>query len=332
MDKNLQKQTEIRNLSEAIESAGRIALILHISPDGDTCGSALALRRAFVLCGKTVEVVCDDPVPRLYKDLPDAEKTVLPDALRNAPPFDLALAVDVGDRGRMGESARVFDAARHTAQIDHHATNPEYAALNVLCTPLSATGVLAGELIDALGVPMDLPIAECLFAAVATDTGNFKQQNTDAASLRLAARCVEAGLDVQPMTRRLFDLRPFCQSQLLGRALCGMALFLGGRLAMMRLTKEDFAESGALPEHTEGIVNFGINTAGVQIACLLSEAGENGVKCSMRSLPPHDVSRVAVSFGGGGHALAAGCTRGLSMDEAYDALRDALTRELERAE
>ncbi len=324
MEKTLQR------LKTAIETARNIALMIHVSPDGDTCGSALALRRAFILRGKTVTVFCDDPIPRLYLDLPGAECVIMPEKGGGSFAFDLALAVDVADEERFGKCAEIFCAAKLTAQIDHHMTNPGYAQINYVRSPLSATGVLAWELIEAIGISMDLPIATCLYAAIATDTGNFKQQNTDSEALRLAARCVEAGLNIQPMALKLFDERPYSQSTLLGHALCSLAHFAGGQVVIMCLTEKDFQDCDALPEHTEGIVNFAIHTEGAKIACLLSQVGEDKVKCSLRSLPPYEVSDIALGLNGGGHALAAGCTLSMPLEEAYQAIRDAMVREVER--
>lgn len=320
----------LRNLTNAMLAANRIALILHVSPDGDTCGSALALRRGLLFLGKDAQVFCDDPMPSIYADLDGAGSVRLPESAANET-FDLAVAVDIGDRRRMGRCAAIFDAARNTAQIDHHGTNPAYAQINHIRSPLSATCLLAAEVLGTLGVPLDLPTATCLFVAAATDTGNFKNRGTDAEALALAEKCVKLGLDAEAVARRIFDVRPICQIRLMGRALSCIETFAEGRVAVMRLSGADFEETGALSEHTEGIINFAINAEGVQIACLLSEQGER-VKCSFRSMPPCDVSRVATRFGGGGHALAAGCSMKPSLQAAHDAILPEMLAELERAE
>ena len=318
----------LHELTDALTQAKRIGLIMHISPDGDTCGSALALCRALILLKKKARVICDNPVPQIYADLVGADGVIAAEAVDGAD-FDLLVAVDVGDGGRLGQSRGLFEAAERTAQIDHHGTNPNYAQINYIRTPLCATGVLVGEVIDSLGVPFDREIAKCLYVAIATDTGNFKQRNTDAEALRVAARCIEAGADPAEISRRVFSLRPLCQNRLLGRALIGMTLYAQGRIAVMALRKGDFEESGALQEHTEGIVNFAIDTEGVEIACLLSET-DTRIKCSLRSLPPYDVARIASGFGGGGHGLAAGCLMRPPMETTQSRLVAAMMEELER--
>lgn len=322
----MEKITALQALTDAIHAANRIALILHVSPDGDTCGSALGLRRALIRLGKDVSVACDHDIPHIYNDLEGADALIKPDALAGVR-FDLAIAVDVADCLRMGDSVQVFNAAAQTAQIDHHPTNPQYADINYTRSPLSATAILTLEVIDALNVPLDMPIAHCLFIGISTDTGNFKHQNTDPAALRAAARCVEMGLDVSTITRRVFDLKPIAQMKLIARALESLTLFEDGAISLMALASEDFQQTGALPEHTEGIVNYGINTEGVQIACLLRSDGEN-IKASLRSLPPYDVARVATALGGGGHMFAAGCTLTPPMPEAQKRILAEMKKEL----
>lgn len=318
------KGRNLQKLTEHIRAAHRIALILHISPDGDACGSAFALRRALLRLDKKVTAVCDQPAPHIYADMDGADALVTPETVAGQR-FDLSIAVDVADRARMGRSVSVFDAGQMTAQVDHHQTNPNYAQINFVKFPLSATGVLVMELIDALDVPLDLPLAHCLFVAIATDTGNFKQQNTDPAALAAAARCLEAGVEPSKVTRRVFDMRPAQQVKLIGRAFESMTLHAEGRIALMTLTKQDFDETGALPEHTEGIIGFGINTEGVKMACLMS-CPVDKVRCSFRSDFPYDVARVAGRLGGGGHVLAAGCT----LDPPEEAARERVLEEMKK--
>lgn len=318
------KGQNLAKLTEHIHAAHRIALIMHVSPDGDACGSAFALRRALLHIGKQVTTVCDHPVPHIYTDLDGADALVTPETVTGQR-FDLSIAVDVADRARMGLSVAVFDAAQTTAQIDHHQTNPRYAQVNFVKSPLSATAVLIMALIDALDVALDFPIAHCIFVGVATDTGNFKQQNTDPQSLEVAARCLAVGVDPSKVTRRVFDMRPLQQIKLMGRAFESMTLHGDGCIALMTLSKQDFEETGALPEHTEGIVGFGINTEGVKMACVMSNP-EDKIRCSFRSEPPYDVAHVAGAMGGGGHVLAAGCT----LDPPEEAARGRVIEEMEK--
>lgn len=305
-------------LCSSIQDAQSILLISHIFPDGDTCGSALALRRALLSMGKDVCCCCEHSVPDIYITLDGADSFVQPEALAGRV-FDLAVCVDVSDEGRMGGCAALFAGARHTALIDHHGTNPAYAEVNVIRSPVSATGVLVCELLERLGIALDGKMAECLYIAVATDTGNFKHANTDAAAFSAAAKCIGCGFDVAAISRRVFDVKPDCQVRLLGAALSSLETPCHGEIASAVVSRDDFARCGAKPEHTEGIVDFVFNIEQVKIAALLVEKGV-GVKVSLRCVAPYDVAAVAQKFGGGSHQLAAGCTLHITLEEARAAI------------
>ena len=53
------KEQTIEKFIAAVDRAQTIALFSHVNPDGDTCGSALALYRALKTYGKTPYVFCD---------------------------------------------------------------------------------------------------------------------------------------------------------------------------------------------------------------------------------------------------------------------------------
>ena len=311
-----------KSVLRALSDAGSALLCAHIGPDGDTIGSVLALGAALEALGKRVQLTCADPVPELYAFMPGSEKIVMPDALAGEV-FDLAVAVDVSDSARLGGARVLFDAASVRAVIDHHATNDGFGDINWVAPQAAATGMLVLACVKALGVPLTLEIAEHLYVAVSTDTGNFRFANTDAAVLRSAAVLAEAGARPDRLTALLFYTRSLASVALRGRALSTLRLFAGGRAAVMALTAQDFAQTGATDSMTEGIVNYAIEIIGVEVAILARER-DGEVKCSLRAKEPFDVAVLAQQFGGGGHALAAGCSLSLPIQDALPSLEQAV--------
>ena len=122
----------IRNpepVAALIRGAETIALCSHVSPDGDTLGSTLALKMGLESLGKRVSIFCQDPVPAKLSMLPGAEQFRRPeDAAQER--FDLLIAVDVSDQARMGTCQSLLAQAAQVAQVDHHGTNPAYAQVN----------------------------------------------------------------------------------------------------------------------------------------------------------------------------------------------------------
>lgn len=306
----------------SMKQAQRVVLIAHVSPDGDTLGSALALRLALLAIGAVADVVCQDAVPELYATLPGAGTVVPPEKVAGRV-YDLAVAVDVSDALRMGDCSPVFEAARSRMVVDHHGTNTRFGEENWVDPDASATGVLVLQLVRALDAELTPEIARCLFVALSTDTGHFQYQNTNAQALRAAADCVEARIDVAQITEGLYRERPRAKTELLACALRSLRFERGGRLAYMQLSRADFERCGASDAMSEGLINYAIETQGVKVAFLARE-NDAGVKFSLRSRPPYDVAAVCKRFGGGGHIFAAGCTIAAPLDEAVSSMLAAI--------
>lgn len=315
-------------LIRLIREADSIALCSHVSPDGDTIGSALAIRQGLLALGKQVEVYCQDKVPDSLHML-TGWHAFHTEELLDGKHYDLLLSVDVSDEGRMGRCGALMRCCTATAQLDHHGTNPGYCQVNVVDGDAPATGLLAYALLCQLGVAMDVEIAKCLYAAIATDTGNFAFKSTNAETFEIMAELMRCGLPLNEMNRALFRLRPRCQLLLLNRALNSLTFYHGGQVTSMMLSAKDFEECGALPEHADAMVNYALEIAGVRMAALARENGPDTVKFSLRAVDGGNVAAVATAFGGGGHALAAGCTLHGTLEACTAQMVDAMVRSLQ---
>ena len=320
----------IAEVAALLRQAGSVAVCCHLNPDGDAVGTALALRLALLRLGKRVEVFCRDKVPALVAMLPGADSVRAFESLGDAERFDLLCPVDVSDPSRLGEGwfARMSAVCADSCQVDHHETNSRYCRVNCVDGDAPAAGLILRELLGALGVPLDRELAECLYAAIATDTGNFSYGNVTGETFRVAAELVEAGLPLADMNRALFVVQPEAQVRLTGRAIERMRLYHGGEVAVMTLSGQDFADCGALTEHADTVVNRGLAVRGVRMAALLREDGGR-VKVSLRAVKPDTVSGIAAAFGGGGHAQAAGCILDLPLAEAAERIAQRLCAALD---
>ena len=322
-------------VAEAIRSARRVAIFCHVNPDGDTIGSALALRLGLLSLGKEAAVFCADKVPDILSGLPGADGIRLLADFLTAPSFDLLFPVDIASADRLGRlnGLPAFEQLRAlspcpTAQVDHHGTNPGYCEANWIDGGAPAAGLLIYRLLQALSVPVTADIASCLYAAISTDTGNFSHGNTNAEAFRVTAELMETGFPLTQLNRRLFTLQPEAQLRLTARAVESLVRRCGGQISMLRLTAADFEACGALPEHADTVVNRGLALEGAKIAVLVRQQGEQA-KVSLRAIAPVRVDEIARSLGGGGHAQAAGCTLSMGVDEACEALLPLLARALD---
>jgi bifunctional oligoribonuclease and PAP phosphatase NrnA len=170
--------------------------------------------------------------------------------------------------------------------------------------------------LEALRVDLTAEIAQALYVALVTDTGRFQQRTTGPSALRMAARLVDAGVDIQRVYGLVFETVPMRKLRLLGRVIDHLVLYERGRVAISHVERADFIGLGAAESDTEGLVDNLRAISGVEVAALIREPplDSHGVappnRVSLRSRGAIDVSEIARKTGGGGHKQAAGFSHG----------------------
>ena len=91
----------------------------------------------------------------------------------------------------------------------------------------------------------------------------------------------------------------------------------------MTLSRRELAESGAVDDDTENLINFVRKVDGVELSLFLRERSDGRLKLSLRSKNGVDVSRIATLFGGGGHPYAAGAVMDGPLDRALTTVLEA---------
>ena len=299
---------------DIINNANNIALFCHTRPDGDTLGSALALKLALQKINKIVDIYCDDPIPEkfcrlgfeghFYGKIDDLFK------------YDLYLALDCGDIGRVGLFGNKFLKHNNTLAIDHHITHQDFAKQTYV-ENLSSTCEIVLKIINNLNIPLNDEIATILFVGLSTDTGNFKHNNTNQSTFNAAKQLADFDVDISEINRILYNETQYERLKLLGRALTNMRKFYGGRLCIMFVTLKDFQDTFSNMSHTEGFTDYAINVKTAQIGVCISQHNKNTFKISMRS-KKINVAEICGYFGGGGHALAAGCMMSGFLEDIID--------------
>ena len=311
---------------EEINKANSIVILTHENPDGDAIGSLLAAGILLKEKGKQVVMVCQDPVPENLKVLPDWQEVLSVPAFHEAhhiSSFDLGVSLDASDMARLGEAGPLFAACPVTLLIDHHPSNTRFAQYNYIDDQVAATGNLVFRMFETYGVPISQDAATCLYAALSSDTGNFSFGLMDQEFFLQMAELMKAGLEISAISRHLHLTKDMSYYRLLAAALDSLRFDCDGKISSMQLTNKDFETTGARREQAEGLVNQGLYISGVKMSFLATQDPE-GVKFSLRCLPPYNVSKIAVAFGGGGHVLAAGCTVQMPFDMAVEAMRKSM--------
>ena len=285
---------------QAIRARHRLVVTSHARPDGDGIGSALACGQILRVMGKDAEVVVYDGVPRIYQNLPFAERAI---QSQTVPPNDavILLECDSTRRALLGGLDECF-----LINIDHHASGRNFADINWIDSTVMATAELVYRFARLACVPVDQDIATCLYTALMTDTGSFMFEGTNEHTFTVARELVLAGADPALCARHIYFGHSTAKMRLLGAALSN--LHREGSLAWIWVTQEQMQRFGAREEDCEGLVNYALSIADVQVAIFFRELPDRRFRVSLRSKGEVNVSTVAEHFGGGGHKCASGCS------------------------
>ena len=309
--------SEILDIAAALSrllKAENVLLICHKNPDGDTIGSAAALYWALKGLGKTVAVLCADPIPSRYDYMDIGLYTG-----QFTPGY--TVAVDVAGIQLFGDSETVQKyAQRVDLCIDHHTSNSGYAASLLLDGEAAATAELMYDMFSEMDAPITPLVADCLYTGLSTDTGCFKFTNTTARTHLVAAKLMEAGANTVKLNSLLFESKSRSRIELERFALENLEYYFEGRCALICLTREQIEASGVEPSELEGITAIPRMIEGVEVGLTLRQQPSGSYKASIRTTLGVDASAIAAHLGGGGHKQAAGCEILGSTDNAKAAL------------
>lgn len=313
-----------RAIWEMLTDGRPVVITSHARLDGDAVGSVLALWHGLKGQGVEAYQVFQPPTPSMFDFLPGmADRCGDPAELPRA--YTLVV-IDCGTFDRIGDLASRLTGRVRTVNIDHHDGNALFGDVNYVSTQASSCGEMISELLAAGGVSLTLAMAQCLFTAIVTDTGQFSHQDTTPKAFRVCAECVRAGARPYELVRTLFLSPSAAQVKLRHLTLGTLQFHDEGRIATMEITEEMFERTGLSPVDTEGFAEVPISIQGVRASALLKEMpGCDYIKVSIRSKEEVDVYAVASVFGGGGHRHAAGCEIAESLDNA----RRAVVRQLQ---
>lgn len=282
-----------------LQKQDKIIILTHCNPDGDTLGSAFALLRALLECGKTVCVACNDEIPAKYSYMWDGVESV-----QFTP--DCVVAVDIADEKLLGEQLLDVYGGKIDLCIDHHLSNTEYAGALYL-RECGATCEMIYEVLCALQTEITPAIADCLYTGISTDTGCFRYTNVTPETYEIAAKLMRAGANCGEINRVMFETKTSTYLALEALALKTLEMHFDGRCAVMTITQEMFRISGSNESECDGIASLPRKIEGVSVGVTLRERKDGTFKVSLRTYAPIDASKICKMLGGGGHARAAGC-------------------------
>ena len=329
MQKTNGKLATEERIWQVLTNGTPVVVTSHQGLDPDGLGSALGLWHA--LRGRDVECrqVYPPPLPEAYAFLPGVQEAHY-SADHLPADFNLVM-VDCGAFGRVGDLAEHFNRANAIINIDHHATNDYFGDLCLVEENASSCGELAYRIIEKAGVKVTKEAAECIYAAILSDTGKFTYHNTNAEVFRICHKLVLAGANPTKMANRIYASPSLAEVRLKAEAVKTLKFKEDGKIGLMWITEDMFRSLGLDPVDCHGFADIPASVKGVEVGVLLKEMPEEDyVDISLRSRDHVDVCEIAGAFGGGGHRHAAGCEIVADLDEAEERLVQTIRRQFRK--
>jgi phosphoesterase RecJ-like protein len=353
-----------QQILDTLSKSKRVLITTHVRPDGDALGSTAAMVMGMKQKGIDAQVLLLSHLPRKYAFVYEENAIPFVDvengwpledegakgrggegakeaAASISPPrpfapsptladFDALLVIDTGTWSQLpGLRERLSNFTKPKLIIDHHLTQEDWADVKLVDTSAGSAGEVVEELLMKWGVELDRAMSTALFLAIVSDTGWFMYSSTRPQTLRLASRLMETGVDTDRIYQLLKQNERKERIFLHARALQSLELLADGKLAVMTIRKQDFADTQAHVNDTEDLINFPLQIRSVEVSVIFVEPSDAGpVRISFRSKGKVDVAAFAQQFQGGGHARASGAKLQTSLEDAEQRVVGALTSAL----
>lgn len=313
-----------------IAASKRILVSGHLSPDGDSLGSMLALARLLRNAGYEAYATADLNALGKPGFLEGVKDLIPVRKLKRQKRFDLFIAVDCASFERMPPEVRPVAEKLPKICIDHHVTNDgSFADVSIVDSKASSTGEIIWRIARWNEWNLDTAIAEALWVAIVTDSGRFAYDSTRPGTMRAAGDLLKHGVRTALINDILYGTFPKKAIELKRIAWRSLHIWKNRKVAEVTLTRDDFREVRGTKADAEDIIEIPRSVARNEIALFFYQIPDRTkeTRCSIRTRGNWDATVLAGKFGGGGHVKAAGCTIKASMGAAKRQMRAAV-REL----
>jgi phosphoesterase RecJ-like protein len=299
----------VERIRQRIQDSEKVLLSAHIRPDGDAIGAMVGLAESLVGFGKQVDMVMTDGFSKELSFIPGTKKI-----RSKVGEFDLSILLDCSDVQRAGCSLgpdRQWDI-----NIDHHATSEPFARLNWIEPRAVGTCEMLANALISWKAPINQPCAEALLTGILTDTIGFRTNSMSPEALETSAKLMRLGADLPKLYKQALNEVTLEAVRMWGLGLVKLETF--DRMVITNLSEADRKICTYPGNDDADLINLLVNIRDTDIHIVLVEQPGRMVKVSWRAIPGIDVSKIAQSFGGGGHTGAAGATISGSIDDVKE--------------
>ena len=312
---------------ELIAASRRILVSGHLSPDGDSLGSMIALARLLRNAGCDAYATADLNALGKPGFLEGVGDLIPVRKLKRQKKFDLFIAVDCASFERMPPEVRPVAEKLPKICIDHHVTNDgSFADVSIVDSAASSAGEIVWQFAKWNEWELDAVVAEALWVAIVTDSGRFAYDSTKPGTMRAAGDLLKHGVRTALVNDILYGTFPKKAIELKRIAWRSLHVWKNRKVAEVTLTRDDFRSVRGTKADAEDIIEIPRSVARNEIALFFYQIPDRTkeTRCSIRTRGDWDATVLAAKFGGGGHVKAAGCTIKAPLSSAKRQMRAAV--------
>ncbi len=303
-----------------ISDASKIVIMQAENPDGDSLGSATALEEILSDMGKTVYLQCPVQIPSYLHYVSGWDRVAL-DFPTGA---DMAIIVDTSSKTLMSKTlddpAMLNFLSTHPVLVfDHHAGVDRDLPFDAQYI-IDSAAVSAGQLIlnTALeeGWPLSQTAAKNLYISIESDSLGLTTANTTPEAFEACATLMRHGVvpaEVEGERRELMKKTPRIL-EYKGRLLERVEYYNDGRTAYIHVPFDEIHEYSNEYNPTMLVIDEMRMVTGVDVAVGIKTYPDGKLTGKVRSNIPIS-NLVAKTFGGDGHAFAAGFRTYVDLDK-----------------
>jgi len=323
----------ISKIKKAINKVDKIAIVVHVGPDGDAMGSALGLWHYLMTIEKEPTVIVPTAFADFFKWMPGSQNVIVYENNQKQADeifatTELIFALDFNTPSRMAKmSDAVLKAKAPKILVDHHLHPDTFADIIVSYPEISSTSELVFRLICRMGnfSKINLACAECIYTGMMTDTGGFTYNSNSPEIYTIISELLKLGVDKDALYRKVFNTYSADRLRLMGYSLNQkMKIYPEYKAALITLSATELKQFNFVNGDAEGFVNIPLSIAGVDFSVFMREDTDK-IKISLRSQGTFPANKVAADlFNGGGHLNAAGGESYMTLDESIAKFENAL--------
>jgi len=292
-------------------------ILTHRRPDGDTLGSAALLCRGLRAIGKTAHVLDNPETTPKYRFV--VEGLTKPRAEEN----DTVVCVDVAIADLLPDAFLPL-ADKIDLRIDHHRNNGPWTPYEYNYATRASCAQVVYDVLEALGVELDIPMADAMYVGISTDTGCFQFGNTSDDTFLAGALCARHTPNLPKLNRYLFATFSLSRLRLQGWIVENAHFSQNGKVCICGLSRKTLDSLGVTEDDLENIAGFPRSIQGVVVSATLREENDGRLKLSVRAPAEVNAEEICKKFGGGGHKGAAAAVLSMPMNEAIAAVKAAI--------